>query len=247
MGKCGSTGQTPSQDAVVGALTNLVEAIAGLALQACDQQREIAELKQDISELKEQMSERKQEVAELRQEVAELKRDTSELKQDTSELKLQMSELKEQMSELKGGAGKLLMRQMATQTVNKLGRLVEPKMSAHEARDLCMALVKVLAEKKGSKVYKETVTKYPLLKTGVNTLCYLAWPVAHPMPEPAVTEEQLLEAIKQHVSPHMQWVAEEVLACLVDLAVQLKEPLFVSTAKPGADGEAVCKEAVCRS
>ncbi|PNH04994.1 hypothetical protein TSOC_008801 [Tetrabaena socialis] len=142
----------------------------------------------------------------------------------------QISELKQQYHSLASDSGKMLMRQMATQTVNKLARKVSPGLSAYDARDMHMSIVADMAKSDmDSNAYQQVVNKYRKLKPAVKDLCDLGRLVAHLIPQPPVSEELLREAINNNVSQGLRAYAEEVLACLVELASDLREPLFVST------------------
>ncbi|KXZ49812.1 hypothetical protein GPECTOR_19g263 [Gonium pectorale] len=202
-----SSGRPPSQKAIAGAVLSSAEALAGLDLHASYQQEEITELQQQVSGQQQQITQLQQQITQLQQQLQQ---------------------------QYYVDSGKLLLRQMATQAVNKLVRKVKPGISAYDARDVRLSVVAAYAEESqaGVTVYQKFSKKYTKLKAGVKALCEMGRPVAHPIPQPPVTEEVLRAAIKEHVPLLTRPHAEEVLTCLVELAADMGEPLFVSTEGP---------------
>lgn len=145
---------------------------------------------------------------------------------------LEVSKLKAEVKELqslKVDAGKLVLRQMVTQVVNKVARISIPKSTPWDVRDIRMEDIPQLGD---AAKYSQVMSRYPNFQKALHSLCDPGRPVAHPVPSPPVSEQQLQELIAEQLGKTLQAPALEALQCLVDLSKQLQEDLFVSTEKP---------------
>ena len=134
-----------------------------------------------------------------------------------------------QLDNLQMDADALLFRELATQTVSKLARKATG-CTAWEARQTPLGLIK---RGQGAPVYQSTLLQYPLLKDAVEAACSQGKPIAHPIPAPPVTEQALRTLIQRSVATPVRPAAEQLLDCLVQLARDLQEPLFVTAVPPG--------------
>lgn len=119
----------------------------------------------------------------------------------------------------------LLFCELASQLVSKMVRKAMPGYSAWQARGAPLCLIR------GSAVYRDIISRYPMLEIGMEAADEPGGTVARSVPEPPVTEASLrkvIECVGDAVLP----AAEQLLRCLVELADDLQEPLFVPAVLP---------------
>ena len=152
--------------------------------------------------------------------------EAAERQRQVGELQLQMGELhRQQVQVLRQDSDSLLFRELATQTVSKIVRKATG-CTIWEARQAPLQVAK------GTEAYSNITLKYPLLKIAVQTACDMGRPIAHPVTTP-VTEESLRNLIKRVLRDAVvRPAAEQLLACLVELAADFKEDLFMASAPP---------------
>ena len=98
----------------------------------------------------------------------------------------------------------------------------------------------ILKHGNGAAVYFSILQRYPLLKVAVQAGgTRQGMSIAHTVPEPPVTEHILRALIQRSVGSPVQPAAEQLLACLMELATDFNEPLFVAAAPPSCECEFV--------
>jgi hypothetical protein len=164
----------------------------------------------------------------LAQRISSLEGMVVSLKQEVVSLKQEGVSLKQEVEELRGDNDLLLFRELATQTVSKIIR----KATGYTVWDARLMLLSDIKDGLGSEVYRATMQQYPLLKNAVKTACNQGRSIAHPVPVPPATEQSLRALIQRAVGGPKRPGAEQLLDCLVALATELKEPLFVAAQPP---------------
>ena len=151
------------------------------------------------------------------------------------ELKLVQSQLMDFVADHE----KLVLREVSAQMANKLARRSLPGLTQPFAARYT-TLVRITTDKKRDQIYLNSVfDRYPHLEAGIAALNELAIPVAHPgqMKQLGALEDVTYDALATLAGSHFLGSHElgsvnEVLSCLLQLSVELKEDLFVNTHKP---------------
>ena len=139
---------------------------------------------------------------------------------------VQLAQLQQQVDEQRADSDSLLFCELATQAVSKIIRTAIPGCSVWDA---CFTPLSAIKE---DAVYCNVMQQYPLLKVAVKAACNQGRSIAHPVPVPPVTEHILRALIRRAVAAPVRPAAEQLLACLIALARDLEEPLFVTAAAP---------------
>lgn len=155
------------------------------------------------------------------------------LSQDLARTRQDLARVRDELKELRGSYERLVLRQMATQMVNKLARLtIDELNSPYDARDITMEIV--MAEGRPAALNELLGGRdVQRLQRAVGMLCQLAREDAHPVPNPMLTEQDLIGIMNRNLATYAKSQAQQVLECLVQLSAELKEDLFVSTTNPG--------------
>lgn len=151
------------------------------------------------------------------------------LEEEARRIQDQIKQLQDQFNPLQESSREdsddLLFCELASQLVSKMVRKAMPGYSAWQARGAPLCLIR------GSAVYHDIISRYPMLEIGMEAADEPGGTVARSVPEPPVTEASLrkvIECVGDAVLP----AAEQLLRCLVELADDLQEPLFVPAVPP---------------
>jgi hypothetical protein len=128
-------------------------------------------------------------------------------------LEREVAELKATIKAMEGDVVKLLCRQIATQAVNKLARVILPDQTAYDVRWATVGSVKDAAAQEGKMhLFDEVMNKYPRFKAGVKVFCNNAYPIAHPLPTMGENElKAMIQKVPAMNRPAMQDVVQTVL------------------------------------
>lgn len=146
--------------------------------------------------------------------------------QEVTELRKELTELRKRLAELEADSDALLFRELAVQTLSKIARKADPDTSVWDACRLPLSVIKRTA------VGADIMSRFPHIRDAIKTAKELARPIAHPVSTSAVTEDSLNELIQRSVPKAVRPGAGELLRCLVELASELREPLFVASDCP---------------
>ncbi len=154
-------------------------------------------------------------------------------------LDCRLSKAEAQLAELQLDYGRVLLRQMASQTENKLARVAMPHLVPNTAKHMTFSrLSKGRGKGFNEAAFEQVVQQHPGLAGGLEALKELGPWAAHPlMARTSVGSQQgvtigLLQELIDKEFPDGDPVkpdVDAVLACLTDLAQHLGESLFVST------------------
>ncbi len=223
----------------------LWNALVTLEGRLSEAEAELAELRQkqgrseaELAELRQKQGRSEEELAELRQKQGRSEAELAELQQKQGRSEEELADLKVEVAGRRVDHKKLVLREMGSQTENKLARVAKPNTTPKAA---CHLKFKRLVGSNDPGINKaevqRVVQEYPGLEDGLKVLKGLGTGIAHPTlvnmgaggPQP-VTSALLQELIdEEFIDDGVKADVQAVFMCLTDLAEDLKEDLFVKT------------------
>jgi hypothetical protein len=154
-----------------------------------------------------------------------------------AELEERIAKLEERTAELEGEQSALYLREIAAQFENKLHRRYANNKSLAPIDVIHATFARITANEAGKldeSSLRPYLNKHKQLGDGIAALKHSGTHTAHPhlFQGRGVTEEDLRGLIDTSTLGAFKVDAHEVLDCLIELAVELEETLFVQTVTP---------------